>query len=134
MPVHLDTHNPEIDLTPGTTKSDIVAMLYNNPEYGYRPAEVRDHLDIPDGTATTTLKRLYDQGYLDKTEDGHYHALEHREDLRRYVAGLDQVGRMFGEPAAEGPQEVPDDEDERPGSVDDDAIEDELEELESELE
>lgn len=134
MPVHLDTHNPEIDLTPGTTKSDIVAMLYSNPEYGYRPAEVRDHLDIPDGTATTTLKRLYDQGYVDKTADGHYHALEHREDLRRYVAGLDQLERMFGEPAADGRAEAPDDEDNPPESIDDDAVEAELDELESELE
>jgi hypothetical protein len=89
MPVRLDTHDPEIDLTLGTTKSDIVAFLYENPEYGYRPAEIRDRLDIPHGTATTTLKCLQDHGYLGKTEDGYYHALDNREDLQRYVASLD---------------------------------------------
>jgi DNA-binding MarR family transcriptional regulator len=95
MPVHLDTHAPDIDLTPGTTKSDIVAFLYNNPEYGYRPSEIREHLDIPHGIATTTLKRLHEASYIGKTEDSYYHALEHRETLRRYVAGLDQLDRMF---------------------------------------
>lgn len=95
MPVHLDTHNPDIDLTPRTTKSDIVAFLYDNPEYGYRPSEIREHLDIPHGIATTTLKRLHEASYIGKTEDSYYHALEHRETLRRYVAGLDQLDRMF---------------------------------------
>ena len=95
MPVHLDSHDPEIDLTPGSTKSDIVAFLYNNPEYGYRPNEITTELDIPHGTTTTTLTRLHEEGYIGKTEDSYYYALENREDLRRYVASLDQLDRMF---------------------------------------
>lgn len=82
MPVHLDTHTPDVDLTPGTTKSDIVAFLYENPEYGYKPLEVKEQLGIPHGTATTTLKRLHEESYIGKTDDGWYHALDHREDLR----------------------------------------------------
>lgn len=96
MPVHLENHNPDIDLKPGTTKSAIVEYLYQNSEWGYSPAEIKDTLDIPRGTATTTLKRLYDEGYLGKTEDGYYHALADREGVRRYVSSLDQVSRMFG--------------------------------------
>lgn len=131
MPVHLDSHDPEVDLTPGTTKSDVVAFLYTNPEYGYRPAEVRDGLDVPSGTATTTLKRLHEQGYVGKTDDSYYHALDHREDLRRYVAALDQLDRLFDR-----------DDDPRPGTsdreatepVDDAELEAELDELEDDLE
>lgn len=96
MPVRLEDHNPEIDLRPGTTKADIVAYLYQNPEWGYSPQDIKEALDIPRGTATTTLKRLSDDGYLGKTEDGYYYALDEREDLRRYVASLEQVHRMFG--------------------------------------
>lgn len=96
MPVHLEDHDPEIDLRPGTTKSDLVAYLYRNPEWGYSPQDLTDALDIPRGTATTTLKRLYDDGYVGKTDDGYYYALRDREDIRRYVASLDQVHRMFG--------------------------------------
>jgi DNA-binding PadR family transcriptional regulator len=133
MPVHLDTHDPDINLTPGTTKSDIVAFLYENPEYGYRPSEVREYLDIPHGTATTTLKRLHEAGYVGKTEDGYYYALEQQETLRRYVAGLDQLDRMFTQQrendrsptsgAKEGSTEL----------IDDAEVECKLEELEDEL-
>ena len=97
MPVRLDDHDPAIDLRPGTTKSDIVAYLYRHSEWGYAPGEIRDALEIPHGTATTTLTRLHDEGYVGKTEDGYYHALDEREDLRRYVASLEQAHRLFGD-------------------------------------
>ena len=96
MPVFLEDHDSELTLRPGTTKSDIVAYLYQNPEWGYSPRDLTEALDIPRGTATTTLKRLYDDGYIGKTDDGYYYALSEREDIRRYVASLNQVDRMFG--------------------------------------
>ena len=96
MPVYLDDHDADLDLRPGTTKSDIVAYLYRNTEWGYAPREISDALDIPRGTATTTLKRLSEAGYVGKTEDGYYHALGDRDDLRRYVSSLDQAHRLFG--------------------------------------
>ena len=133
MPVHLDTHEPDIDLTPGTTKSDLVAFLYNNSEYGYKPSELREELDIPHGTATTTLKRLHEAGYIEKTEDSYYHALENREPLRRYVAGLDQLDRMFTQPSSEGRPPTPDAEGAPPDRIDDAVVERELADLEDEL-
>jgi hypothetical protein len=96
MPVHLENHDPELDLRPGTTKSNIVAHLYQNPEWGFSPKDLDENLGIPRGTATTTLARLYEEEYVGKTKDGYYHALPERDDLRRYVANLDQVNRMFG--------------------------------------
>ncbi|QKY19934.1 winged helix-turn-helix transcriptional regulator [Halolamina sp. CBA1230] len=96
MPVLLEDHDSELNLRPGTTKSDIVAYLYQNPEWGYTPQELKEALDIPRGTATTTLKRLHDDDYLGKTDDGYYYALSEREDVRRYVSSLNQVDRMFG--------------------------------------
>ena len=96
MPVRLEYHDSELDLRPGTTKSEIVAYLYRNPKWGYSPQDIKETLDIPRGTATTTLKRLYDDNYLGKTDDGYYHALDEREDVRRYVSSLTQAHRMFG--------------------------------------
>ncbi|MEA5386748.1 hypothetical protein VB779_06580 [Haloarculaceae archaeon H-GB11] len=78
MPVFLENHDAEITLRPGTTKSDIVVYLYQNPEWGYSPQDIKEALDIPRGTATTTLKRLYDEDYIGKTTDGYYHALGER--------------------------------------------------------
>lgn len=96
MPVFLKHHDAELSLRPGTTKSDLVAYLYQNPEWGYSPQELKETLDIPRGTATTTLKRLYDDDYIGKTDDGYYYALRERDDIRRYVSSLNQVDRLFG--------------------------------------
>lgn len=95
MPVPSDSHDADIDLIPGTTTSDIIAVLYNNPELTFQPKGLADCLGLPLGTVTTTLKRLYEDGFIEKTSDSHYHALEHREDLHRYVACLEQTKRMF---------------------------------------
>lgn len=94
MPVHLDTHTPEIEIDPGTTKGRILAFLYRNPEFGYKPAEIQEELDVPHGTATTTLARLFSEGYVGKTPDSYYHALEDRTDLERYANSYAQLTRL----------------------------------------
>lgn len=94
MPVHLDTHTPELEIDPGTTKGRIIAFLYQTPEFGYKPVEIQEELKIPKGTATGTLTRLYDEGYIGKTKDSYYHALEGQEELRRFASSYDQLTRL----------------------------------------
>lgn len=131
MPVHLDTHEPEVDLMPGTAKSDIVVFLYSHPEFGFKPKELEDHLDLPHGTVTTTLTRLYDRGFIGKTTDSHYHALEHRKDLHRYVSSPDQVQRMF---KVEDFEENTEWGDNPPKDVEEEELDAEIDELEDGLE
>lgn len=124
MPVDLRTHDPDapIDVRPGTNASAIVRLLYANPNLGYTPAELREQTDIPEGSVSTTLQRLLDQGYIAKTTDGYYHALADREDIHRFAQSLvsldemaaqypeaalslediEQVGEPPGEPLPEG--------------------------------
>jgi len=131
MPIPSDSHDAYIDLIPETPKSDIVAILYNNPELTFQPKELADRLELPLGTVTTTLKRLYEDEFIEKTSDSHYHALEHREDLHRYVASVEQTKRMF-ENMSKGYKEHTDIE--SPGEDFDEAeLEAELAELEAEL-
>lgn len=98
MPVRLKDHDPDLGFEPGTAKSAVVALLYDNPDLGYKPKEVHERLDIPHSTSKVTLKRLYDDGDVGKTADGYYHALDGREDLRRYAATVEQRERMFDAP------------------------------------
>jgi len=95
--VRLEDHSPEVDLTPDTRKSTIVAFLYRNDEYGYKPKAVHEELDIPHNTAKTTLRRLKHDEYIAQTEDGYYHARSEREDLYRYVGALDGLDRLFAD-------------------------------------
>ena len=78
------------------------------------------------------LSRLYDDEIVGMTADGYYHALSDREDIRRYVANLDQAHRMFGHHRE---RDAPDEPDEQIGaSRRDDELEAELESLEDDLE
>jgi DNA-binding MarR family transcriptional regulator len=95
MPVPSDPDDADIDLIQETSTSEIVTILYNNPRLTFRPKELADCLGLPLDPVTTTLKRLHEAGFIEKTSDSHYHALEHREDLHRYVACLEQTKRMF---------------------------------------
>jgi len=99
--VRLENHEPGVELDPETTKSAIVELLYRNGEYGYQPQAVHEELDIPHNTAKGTLRRLKQEGYIDQTEDGYYHAREDREDLYRYVGAVDGLDRMLTEYDAE---------------------------------
>lgn len=97
MPVDLRTHTPSdgVSIDPRTNKAAIIKLLYTNPHYGFTPAEIHDRLeDIPKGSITATLTRLLSEGYIGKTTDGYYHALENRDDLRRFARGLVQASDL----------------------------------------
>lgn len=96
MPVDLRTHDPDddVEISSGTNKARIVKLLYDTPYLGYKPSEIRDATDIPEGSVTTTLLRLLEDGHVGKTTDGYYHALESRDDLRRFARGLVQVDEL----------------------------------------
>jgi DNA-binding MarR family transcriptional regulator len=134
MPIHRDSHPQDVDLKPGTTKSEIVVFLYQNLELAYTPGEVAEELDIPSGTATTTLRRLHSAGYVGRMKDGYYHGLDDREDLRRYPQTVAETEALF----ATHPDntDAPDPDPARPvdtESVDDATLESELADLEDEL-
>lgn len=95
MPIHRESYPEDIDLKPGTTKSDIVIFLYRNLDFAYTPSEIAEELDIPKGTATTTLRRLHDGGYVGRIEEGYYHGLDDRTDLRRYPQSVAETEALF---------------------------------------
>lgn len=110
MPVDLDNHDPTdpVNVRPGTNEAEGLCFLYANPDYGFQPAEVRDHTDIPNNSAYKALTRLHEKDLIGKTSDGYYHALDdahvasHADALRR--------GEEFD--IDHGPEPYPDDVDE----------------------
>lgn len=134
MPIHRESHPEDVDLKPGTTKSDIVVFLYRNLDFAYSPSEIAEELAIPDGTATTTLRRLYRRGYVGRMDQGYYHGLHEREDLRRYPRSVTETEAMFATHPDSDTAPEPDparaaDAD----AVDDAALESELDDLEDDL-
>lgn len=125
-----DTQDADIDLTPGTAKAEIVVFLYNNPDSGFSAGDIHDQLDIASGTVKTTLTRLNNDGLIRKNEDGDYHALGHRDDLRRYVGSLNQLERMFADKNYDEHTNI---DDPKLGNIDEDELDAEITELEAEL-
>jgi len=134
MPIHRETHPDDVDLKPGTTKSDIVVFLYRNLDFAYTPSEVATELDIPAGTATTTLRRLHERGYVGRMKEGYYHGLDDREDLRRYPRSVAETEAMFASHPDNSTGPDPDPATELDDlTTDDAALESEVDELEDEL-
>jgi DNA-binding MarR family transcriptional regulator len=125
-----DSNDVDIELTPGTTKSEIIALLYNNPDDGFSADDIQDQLDVTNGTVTTTLTHLNINGLIGKTENKYYHALNHRDDLRRYVGSLNQLERMFDDKDYD---EYTDVDDSHLEDIDEDELDAEIAELEADL-
>ncbi|MFB6131866.1 MAG: PaaX domain-containing protein [Halanaeroarchaeum sp.] len=97
MPIDLRNHDPTdaITIRPDSNKAKIIKLLYQDTNLGYKPAEIRQTLDIARGSTSTTLSRLHDDGLIGKTSDGLYHGFDHRDDLRRFARSLVQLDAMF---------------------------------------
>lgn len=124
-----DTQDADIDLIPGTPKSDIVAVLYGNPDDRFSVDDIRERLDIPHGAVTRTLTRLTNGGLIGEDGD-RYYALDQRDDLRRYVASLNQLETMFGHKNSDEHTTI---DDSHLEEIDEDELDAELAELEAEL-
>jgi len=82
-------------LTPGTTTSAIIALLYRHAEHQYSRQEIRTELEISATTATAAIARLHTTDYIQTTPDENYRAHPDRTALFRYTAALDGLDRMF---------------------------------------
>jgi len=107
MPIELDTHDPTepVDVQPGTNEAEALCFLYANPEYGFKPAEIRQYTSIPKNSAYKALTRLYEKDVIGKTADGYYHALDDPA-VARYADSL-RNGAQFD--LDTGRDEYPDD-------------------------
>jgi len=130
MPGPSDIPDADTDLTPGTAKSDIVAVLYSNPDNRFSPGQIQSQLDIPHETLTTALTRLKNNGLIGKTENRYYHALAHRKDLRRYVESLNQLEMMFDD---KNYDEYTNRDESQSEDIDEDELNAEIAKLEAEL-
>lgn len=96
MPVDLRSHNSDepINVRPGTNEADVLQLLYATPHLGFTPSEIEDQTDMAAGSVTTTLTRLLDKGYIGKTPDGLYHALDNSPHIARFAKSLVKLNHI----------------------------------------
>lgn len=86
--------DPAQHLTPGTVESEIVRVLYSNPDDAFTVTEITDRIDHEQKSVENGASRLVELEVVEQTDDDLFQALD-REELRRYVSSLDQLDRMF---------------------------------------
>lgn len=70
MPVEFDEdrHNQTdengLDIAPDSNAYKILAFLTEHPDLGFKPTEIRDHVDIPTESLNPTLSRLEARGLV----------------------------------------------------------------------
>jgi hypothetical protein len=97
MPIDLTEREDgdSVDISPDTNRARIIKLLYSNRDLGWKPNEIRDELDIPEGSVSGTLSRMIRNGEVARTSDGFYHAIADRDDLYRFARGLRELDSMF---------------------------------------
>ena len=95
MPVNFENYHPSDLPREETHGRRILEYLADNPELGFRPTELADELDIPQGSVGTTLRRLESRGFV--RHKGDYWAInsEAYDAESASVIGLETVAEAF---------------------------------------
>jgi hypothetical protein len=70
MPVEFDEYreNQEgggLSIDPGSNAYEVLSFLAEHPDLGFKPSEIRDHVDMPKGSLNPTLARLEERGLVE---------------------------------------------------------------------
>ncbi len=70
MPVNFDEYretreNDGLPVDPGTNAHAILSYLARNPDLGFRPSEIREHVDVAVGSVNPALARLEERGLVE---------------------------------------------------------------------
>lgn len=71
MPVNFDDYRDTredgdgVPVDPASNAYKILSYLTAHPELGFKPSEIREHVDVPAGSVNPTLARLEERGLVE---------------------------------------------------------------------
>lgn len=71
MPVNFDEYRSnrreagDLPVDPGSNAYKVLSFLAEHAEYGFKPSEILERVDIPKGSVNPTLGRLEERGLVD---------------------------------------------------------------------
>lgn len=71
MPVEFDKYKENqvesggLSIDPDSNAYKLLSFLAEHPDLGFKPAEIRDHVDIPKGSLNPTLARLAERDLVE---------------------------------------------------------------------
>lgn len=95
--VHVDelTSDDPFSVKPDTNECDALSFLIAHREYGFTPAEIADHTDISESSASKTMARLFEKGLVERSEGAYYVDPERADTLNQRLTSLDSAVELF---------------------------------------
>ena len=121
MPIHVDelTSDDPLPVKPDTNEYEALNFLVAHREYGFTPAEIADHTDISESSASKTMARLFEKGLVERTAGAYYVDPERADTLNQRLTSLDSAVELFESAPSDDAYTEADREDEVP-SIDPD--------------
>jgi len=97
MPIHVDelTSDEPFPVKPDTNEYEALSFLVAHREYGFTPAEIADHTDISESSASKTMARLFEKGLVERSEGAYYVDPDRADTLKQRLTSLDSAVELF---------------------------------------
>lgn len=97
MPIHVDelTSDEPFPVKPDTNEYEALSFLVAHREYGFTPAEIADHTDISESSASKTMARLFEKGLVERSEGAYYVDPDRAGTLKQRLTSLDSAVELF---------------------------------------
>jgi len=97
MPIHVDdlTNDEPFPVKPDTNEYEALSFLVAHREYGFTPSEIADHTDINESSASKTMVRLFEKGFVERSEGAYYAAPDRADKLKQRLESLDSASQLF---------------------------------------
>ena len=97
MPIHVDdlTNDEPFPVKPDTNEYEALSFLVAHREYGFTPSEIADHTDINESSASKTMARLFEKGFVERSEGAYYAAPDRADTLKQRLTSLDSASQLF---------------------------------------
>jgi DNA-binding MarR family transcriptional regulator len=97
MPIHVDelTSDEPFPVKPDTNEYEALSFLVAHREYGFTPAEIADHTDISESSASKTMARLFEKGLVERSAGAYYVDPERADTLKQRLTSLDSAVKLF---------------------------------------
>lgn len=101
MPIRLDDNgdNPSPPVTPGSNGHELLVVLLDHPEMGFRPKELADLTDVAHSSVHKTLARLEAKGLVRRVDSYWAIADDVAASAVANVISLQQIESEYGDDA-----------------------------------
>ncbi len=89
-----DQREADLDIQPGSNQESALRLLATTPDTAYKPSEIEDETEIPEGSGPKVLSRLSDKSLVGSEKGYYYVNNEKLSDIRLHLGETHQRKAM----------------------------------------